>query len=221
MGHLASVDQCGRHYFHLHMQFNRIFSGNWVLTHRTRWLTQYRRHFYWFAEMAPLVSWRRTGRKAPSEPVVAYFVGERHASLSLRIVNGYTMRLTTTSTSIPQCNYILLDDIILQTGVLLKPVFFLLIKEWEYIHDKVQLRADQSHYDDVTMSATASKITSPTIVHSTVYPSADQSKHQSSAPLALARGIRRGPVNSPRKWPATRKRLPFDDVIMQINWPIR
>ena len=154
MGHLASVDQCGRHYFHLHMQFNRIFSGNWVLTHRTRWLTQYRRHFYWFAEMAPLVSWRRTGRKAPSEPVVAYFVGERHASLSLRIVNGYTMRLTTTSTSIPQCNYILLDDIILQTGVLLKPVFFLLIKEWEYIHDKVQLRADQSHYDDVTMSAT-------------------------------------------------------------------
>ena len=53
------------------------------------------------------------------------------------------MRLATTSTSIPQCNYLLFDDIILQTGVLLKPVF-LLIKEWEYIYDKVQLRTDQS-----------------------------------------------------------------------------
>ena len=28
------------------------------------------------------------------------------------------------------------------------------------------------------------------------------------------RGIHRGPVNSPHKWPVTRKMLPFDDVIM-------
>ena len=28
------------------------------------------------------------------------------------------------------------------------------------------------------------------------------------------RGIHRGPVNSPHKWPATRKMFPFDDVIM-------
>ena len=27
-------------------------------------------------------------------------------------------------------------------------------------------------------------------------------------------GIRRGPVNSPHKWPVTRKMFPFDDVIM-------
>ena len=27
-------------------------------------------------------------------------------------------------------------------------------------------------------------------------------------------GIRRGPANSPHKWPATREMLPFDDVIM-------
>ena len=27
-------------------------------------------------------------------------------------------------------------------------------------------------------------------------------------------GIQRGPVNSPRKWPVTRKMFPFDDVIM-------
>ena len=27
-------------------------------------------------------------------------------------------------------------------------------------------------------------------------------------------GIHRGPVNSPHKWPVTRKMFPFDDVIM-------
>ena len=40
-------------------------------------------------------------------------------------------------------------------------------------------------------------------------------KHQSSASLAFVRGIHRGPVNSPHKWPVTRKMFPFDDVIMQ------
>ena len=39
-------------------------------------------------------------------------------------------------------------------------------------------------------------------------------KHQSSASLAFVRGIPRGPVNSPHKWPVTRKMFPFDDVIM-------
>ena len=70
------------------------------------------------------------------------------------------------------------------------------------------------HYDDVIMSAIASQITSLTIVYSTVYPGADQSKHQSSASLAFVWGIHRGPVNSPHKWPVTRKRFSFDDVIM-------
>ena len=42
-------------------------------------------------------------------------------------------------------------------------------------------------------------------------------KHQSSAPLAFVRGIRRGPVNSPHKLPVTRKMLPFDDVIMLLK----
>ena len=64
------------------------------------------------------------------------------------------------------------------------------------------------------MSAIASQITSLTIVYSTVYPGADQSKHQSSASLAFVWGIHRGPVNSPHKWPVTRKMSPFDDVIM-------
>ena len=35
---------------------------------------------------------------------------------------------------------------------------------------------------------------------------ADQRKHQSSASLAFVRGIHRGPVNSPYKWPVTRSR---------------
>ena len=65
------------------------------------------------------------------------------------------------------------------------------------------------------MGTIASKITSLTIVYSNVYLGADQRKHQSSASLALARGIHRGPVNSPHKWPVTRKMFSFDDVIMR------
>ena len=64
------------------------------------------------------------------------------------------------------------------------------------------------------MGAIASQITSIAIVYSTVYSDADQRKHQSSASLAFVRGIHRGPVNAPHKWPVTRKMFPFDDVIM-------
>ena len=46
------------------------------------------------------------------------------------------------------------------------------------------------------------------------YSGEDERKHQSSAFLAFVRGIHRGPVNSPHKWPVTRKMFPFDDVIM-------
>ena len=70
------------------------------------------------------------------------------------------------------------------------------------------------HYDDVIMSALASQITSLMIVYSAVYSDVDQRKHQSSASLALVRGIHRRPMNFPNKGPATRKMFPFDDVIM-------
>ena len=70
------------------------------------------------------------------------------------------------------------------------------------------------HYCDAIMDTVASQITSLTIVCTTVYSDADQSKHQSSASLAFVWGIHRGPVNSPHKWPVTRKMFPFDDVIM-------
>ena len=64
------------------------------------------------------------------------------------------------------------------------------------------------------MGSIASQITSLVIVYPTVYSDTDQSKHQSSASLAFVRGIHRRPVNSPHKWPVTRKMFPFDDVIM-------
>ena len=70
------------------------------------------------------------------------------------------------------------------------------------------------HYGDVIMGAIGSQITSLTIVYSTVYSDAEQRKHQSSASLAFVRGIPRFPVNSPHKWPVTRKMFPFDDIIM-------
>ena len=75
------------------------------------------------------------------------------------------------------------------------------------------------------MGTMASQITCLTIVYSTVYSGADQRKHQSSASLAFVRRIHRRPVNSPHKWPVTRKMFPFDDVIMNqscsygMAWP--
>ena len=55
------------------------------------------------------------------------------------------------------------------------------------------------HYNDVTMGSMTSQITSLTIVYSAVYSDTDQRKHQSSASLAIVRGIHR------HKWPVTRK----------------
>ena len=75
----------------------------------------------------------------------------------------------------------------------------------------------QQHYNDVIMSAMASQITSLTIVCPTVCSFADQRIHQSSASLAFVRGIHRWPMNSPHKGPVTRKKFPFDDVIMNAE----
>ena len=74
-----------------------------------------------------------------------------------------------------------------------------------------------THYSDVIMGAMESQITSLPIVYLTVYSSEDQRKHQSSASLAFVWGIHRWPVNSPHKWPVTRKMFPFDDVVMKTE----
>ena len=70
------------------------------------------------------------------------------------------------------------------------------------------------HYTDVIMGAMASQITSLTIVYPIVYSDLDQRKHESSASLAFVRRH----VNSPHKWPVTRKTFPFDDVIMTFSF---
>ena len=74
-------------------------------------------------------------------------------------------------------------------------------------------------YVDDIMGAIASQITSLMIVYSTVHSDTDQRKHQNSTSLAFVRGFHWGPVNSPHKWPVTRKKFPFDDIIML--WPKR
>ena len=71
------------------------------------------------------------------------------------------------------------------------------------------------------MGTIASQITSLTIVYSTVNTDADQRKHRSSAALAFVWGIHRWPMNSPHKWPITRKMFPFDDVIIPTKFGTR
>ena len=82
----------------------------------------------------------------------------------------------------------------------------------------------QSLAEDINMAlqwrhndSEASQILSLTIVYSIVNSGADQRKHQSSASLAVVRGIHRSPVNSPHKEPVTLKTFPFDDVTMNIK----
>ena len=87
-------------------------------------------------------------------------------------------------------------------------LWFKAFVKWVYSND------NSIHYHVVTMGAMASQITSLKLVYLTIYSDADQRKHQSSASLAFVRGIHRGPVNFPHKWPVTRKMFPFDEVIM-------
>ena len=101
-------------------------------------------------------------------------------------------------------------------GATANKLWFLACAEWTLMQ-KVLVNQNNNtcfHYGDVIMGAIVSQITSLTIVYSTVYSDADHRKHQSSASLAFVCGIHRGPVNSPHKWPVTRKMFPFDDVIM-------
>ena len=63
------------------------------------------------------------------------------------------------------------------------------------------------------MGAIASQIVSLTIVYLTVYSDADK-KTSKLRVTGLCVGNSPGPVNSPHKWPVTRKMFPFDDAIM-------
>ena len=62
--------------------------------------------------------------------------------------------------------------------------------------------------------------------NSTVYSDPDQTKHQSFASLAFARGTHRWPVNSPHKGPVTRKNVSIwwrhhDNVLCMQRWGSR
>ena len=72
------------------------------------------------------------------------------------------------------------------------------------------IHAEIKHYSDVIMGVMALKSPASPLFNQ----GADPRKHQSSASLASVRGIHRGPVNSPHKWPVTRKMLLFDDAII-------
>ena len=60
-----------------------------------------------------------------------------------------------------------------------------------------------NHYCDVRMDTMASQITSLTIVYSTVHAGADQRNIKAPRHWLLSRS----PVNSPHKWPVTRKNV--------------
>ena len=75
----------------------------------------------------------------------------------------------------------------------------------------------QRHYSGVTIGAMASRITSLPSVYLTVYSGADQRKHPRHWPLCGEFTGDRWPVNSPHKWPVSRKMFPFDDVIMDLS----
>ena len=83
-----------------------------------------------------------------------------------------------------------------------------------HLTDGIPSQNASDQYNDVIMGAIASQITGLMIVYSIIYSDADQRKRQSSTSLAFVQGIHRWPVNSPHKWPVTRKMFPFDDVIM-------
>ena len=106
-------------------------------------------------------------------------------------------------------------------GILLYQIFremFILEERYGNVSGCIYMdKRNKIHYIDVIMGTIASQITSLTIVYSTVYSDADQRKYQSTASLAFVRGIHRRPVNSPDKWPVTRKMFTFDDVIISVE----
>ena len=70
---------------------------------------------------------------------------------------------------------------------------------------KIEQCSHPYHYSDVIMNTMASQITGVSTVCSNFCSCADQRKHRISASLAFVRGIHWWPVDSPHKWPVTRK----------------
>ena len=77
------------------------------------------------------------------------------------------------------------------------------------------------HYTDVIMGAIASQITSLTIVYPTVFFRRRSKKTSKLRVTGLCERSSPVTVNSPHKWPVTRKMFPFDDVIMYVYKVLR
>ena len=143
-------------------------------------------------------------------------IWQRHIGLNFELISSVIV------TTYIECLRILYDDHVNARGVSAWLYQCCWVHPKKYVYGSLitvvwyqPLLPTSSHYNDVIRGTMASQITSLTIVYSTVYSGADQRKHQSSASLAFVWGIHRWPVNSPHKWPVTRKMFPFDDVIMQ------
>ena len=83
-----------------------------------------------------------------------------------------------------------------------------------YGQDDYWTSRSDMYCSDVIRSTITPQITGISIIYSTVCLGTYQRKHESSASLALVRGIHRWPVNLSRKRSVARKLFPFDDVIM-------
>ena len=87
-------------------------------------------------------------------------------------------------------------------------------KEWRLIGFTYWIRLAIFHYSDVIMSTMASQITGVSIVYSPFSSGGDKKNIKAPGHWPLLGGNHRWPVNSPHKWPVTRKMFPSDDVIM-------
>ena len=95
----------------------------------------------------------------------------------------------------------------------LKLIYFDVIGEKNYNEPE---RRKLQHFIDVIMNAIASQITGVSIVFLTVCSRVDQRKHQCPSHWPLWRETTG--VDSPQKWPVTRKMFSFDDVIMDFSY---
>ena len=89
------------------------------------------------------------------------------------------------------------------------------------IHASVDLIETSKYYSDVTMGRWRLKLpASPKCLLNRLFRC--RSKKTSKLHVTgLCMGIHRWPVNSPHKWPVTRKMFPFDEVFMNIHRVMR
>ena len=164
----------------------------------------------WVAQRYPSVhwvnQWHSSGISVYTGPASVHWLRIREGNAP--VTSGFPLKWNTGAEKVRTSPCILVECS--QLGLFIVAAFC-------YIMGDLRLGIGNYNYDDVIMSTIASQITSLTSVYSTVYSDADQSKHQSSASLAFVWGIHRGPVNSPHKWPVTRKMFSFDDVIMTMH----